>query len=241
MKTVLLIALFALLCVGYVYPIQFSKSALVFPTKHTSPAAGLPCKLCVSFMSNAIQELIEIIANVGIVGGCSAVCSLLPTQLEQVACDLLCDVLGIEEFVKLIDAVDPDPIYICKMLKSCPINDNGNVHIDSFTITPAAGRVHSTFTFSCAYSVLNTTGTGELLVEVQPPGAPPFGDGELLESKKPGKYSFKLTLKAEPSEEEPFIPGTYHALFAVCENECGSKHPHSKIYDEAKAQFQITP
>jgi len=241
MKTVLLVAIFSLLCVGHVYPIQFSKSELILPTKYTSPTVGIPCKLCVAFMNNAIEQLIEIIANVGIVGGCSAVCSLLPAQLEQVVCDLLCDVLGIEEFIKLIDAADPDPIYICKVLKSCPINDNGNVRIDSFTISPAAGRARSTFTFVGIFSVLNTTGTGEVLMEVQPPGAPPFGDGELLESKTPGKYTFKLTLKAEPSEQEPFIPGTYHALFAVCENSCGSKHPHSKIYDEAKAQFQITP
>jgi len=241
MKTILLVVLFALLCVGYVYPIQFIKTDLILPNKHTSPNVGLPCKLCVSFIANAIDELIEIIANVGIVGGCSAVCSLLPLQLEQVACELLCDVLGIEEFVKLLDEVDPDPIYICKVLKSCPINDNGKVRIDSFTITPAAGRVHSTFTFVALYTVLNTTGTGEILIEVQPPGAPPFGDGQLIETKTPGQYNFKASLKADPSEEEPFIPGTYHAIFAVCENSCGSKHPHSKIYDEAKSQFQITP
>jgi len=192
-------------------------------------------------MENAIDELIQIIANVGIVGGCAAVCGLLPNPVEQVICNLACDVLGIEEFVKLIEAADPDPIYICKQLKACPINDNGKVVIDSFNVTPAAGRVHSVFTFTATFTVINTTGTGEILLEVKPPNAPPFGEGELLESKTPGKYGFKASFRAEPSEEEPFIPGTYNCIFAVCENECGSKHPHSKIYDEAKTIFKITP
>jgi len=239
MKTIILILLFALLSVGYVYPVQFSKGELILPSKQTSPKLDF-CSVCVSFMDNTIQTLIEIIANVGIVGGCSAVCSLLPNPVEQTVCSLLCDILGIEEFIKLLDKIDPDPIYICKQLKVCPINDNGAVRIDSFQVQPTVGRVRSTFTFTATYTVLNTTGTGELLIEVQPPGAPPFGDGELLETKKPGTYSFKASFRAEPSEEEPFLPGTYHALFAVCENECGSKHPHSKIYDKATTQFQIT-
>ena len=27
---------------------------------------------------------------------------------------------------------------------------------------------------------------------------------------------------------------------ALCNGECGSKHPHSKIYDEASSKFTIT-
>ena len=29
-------------------------------------------------------------------------------------------------------------------------------------------------------------------------------------------------------------------LSAICNGECGSKHPHSQIYDEAEATFTIT-
>ena len=58
--------------------IAFSSAALIKPSKISMPLNVVPptprfkgvelCKVCVSFMSNAIQDLIEIIANAGIGG-----------------------------------------------------------------------------------------------------------------------------------------------------------------------------
>jgi hypothetical protein len=31
-----------------------------------------------------------------------------------------------------------------------------------------------------------------------------------------------------------------YVFTAICNGECGSSHPHSKIYDEATTTFQIT-
>lgn len=57
------------------------------------------------------SELLNIIANVGVIGGCEDICSKLPQKFEAVACDLVCDYVGIDEFVKIITEIDPDPVY----------------------------------------------------------------------------------------------------------------------------------
>ena len=48
------------------------------------------------------------IVDVGIVGSCGQLCQLLEqktgSQALGVACDLLCDIVGIQEFVKIIQA-----------------------------------------------------------------------------------------------------------------------------------------
>ena len=35
-------------------------------------------------------------------------------QIEDTVCDLLCDYVGITEFIKIIQEADPDPVYICQ-------------------------------------------------------------------------------------------------------------------------------
>jgi len=44
-----------------------------------------------------------IFVDIGVVGGCSDLCSKLPQKAEQEICDVLCSVVGIEEFIKLIE------------------------------------------------------------------------------------------------------------------------------------------
>ena len=43
------------------------------------------------------------LSDVGVVGTCETLCSYLPTQLEEVICNLACDYFGVEEFVKEIE------------------------------------------------------------------------------------------------------------------------------------------
>lgn len=83
--------------------------------KALQPQSDWECSTCVSFMdqgtwqlcyyahSLAIDNLINIIAQVGIGGGCSAVCGLLPAQWEATICMLACEVVGIEEFANLVN------------------------------------------------------------------------------------------------------------------------------------------
>ena len=92
-----------------------------------------------------------------------------------------------------------------------------------------------------------------------------FGEAE-NDCKSLGSYNVECDLKAVPDPEceqppcEMWLPGTYNQCItigqyktilpiiqdiivtAVCYayGECGSKHPHSTIYDEAHLSFEVT-
>eukprot|EP01130_Rhizamoeba_saxonica_P000596 TRINITY_DN10559_c0_g1_i1.p1 TRINITY_DN10559_c0_g1~~TRINITY_DN10559_c0_g1_i1.p1 ORF type:complete len:238 (+),score=57.60 TRINITY_DN10559_c0_g1_i1:35-748(+) len=197
------------------------------------------CETCVSFIGQAINQLLNIILNVGVLGSCGSLCGMLPNQLEQVVCNLACDYVGIEAFVDLINYEDPDPIYICEEVTMCPIKDNAAGKINSVTITPAVGHQGDTFTIVVDFTITNATGTGELAVDVFPPEGFPFGDGELMVQTPPGRYGAKLQFEAKPNQEEPFMPGTYTVEAALCEGSCGSIHPHSYLMAKGKGTFKI--
>jgi hypothetical protein len=96
------------------------------------------CKTCVAFMEDAEGELIDIILQglelesvfdflflifffffffffffneVGISEGCS-ICGRLKSKLEQEVCGVLCEIVGIETFAKVLQGSDIDPIYV---------------------------------------------------------------------------------------------------------------------------------
>jgi hypothetical protein len=83
------------------------------------------------------------VLNLGIVGSCVNLCQYVAQQtgseIVGVVCNLLCDYVGISEFIKAIEHADLDPIFYCELLKACPINDNGDAKITSFVITPTSG------------------------------------------------------------------------------------------------------
>ena len=171
---------------------------------------------------------------------------MLPAQLEQVACDLLCDIVGIKEFVAIIQKADLDPIYFCELLaQQCPVHDcTGEcAQILGTSVSPKSGPAGTEFTIEVSVKGLNQTSTATIAVDIFPP-APgfPFGDAELVPTGfQPNQvYQVRLSLKAQPSEQEPFSPGTYKVQFAACEGECGSKHPHSDVYAVANDSFEIT-
>jgi hypothetical protein len=47
--------------------------------------------------------IFSLLLDVGIIGGCADLCSFLPNQIEQAVCNLLCDAVGIEGFITLIE------------------------------------------------------------------------------------------------------------------------------------------
>jgi hypothetical protein len=210
------------------------------------------CPTCINFADEALDTLLNIILQVGVLGSCGDICGILQqktgSQILGVACNLLCDYVGITEFIKIIDEADLDPIWYCEILKLCPIKDNGDASITSFTVTPAKGPQGTTFVTAMDYSTVNGTGTGEIVIEIQTVDGVPLGDGFLVLPQNPGKYEEKISIKAEPNPDcdptqqecENWLPGNYNVKIAICNGECGSKHPHSKVYDTASTQFVIT-
>lgn len=205
------------------------------------------CSSCVDLSGQLINELLNVILNVGVVGGCETLCAYLPNQLEQVVCNLACDYFGFEEFVKLIKKADIDPIYICEIIKTCPIFDGGDCKITQLDVTPKSGP-QGEFDIGLTYVSKNGTGTGELDIEIRTVDGIPVGDNFLQEMESAGTYPVNIKLKAVPDPDcdptqgfcEEWLPGNYTVKIAICNGECGSKHPHSQIYDEAETFFTIT-
>lgn len=209
------------------------------------------CPTCISFTGQAINTLLNIILQGGVIGSCSALCNALAQKTGSQAlgevCTLICDIAGVEEFIKLIEKADLDPIYFCELINLCPINDNGDAKFTSFTITPSSGP-QGPREVDFTYMSKNGTGTGEIVLEVETVDGLPIDGSFLHQLAGPGTYPSKVQLKAEPDPDcdpsqgpcEQWLPGNYTLKIAICNGECGSKHPHSQIYDEAQLTFVIT-
>jgi len=202
------------------------------------------CNVCTQFMGQGISQLLNVILNVGVVGGCGSLCgkAFPSAATEQKVCNLLCDGVGIYAFIKLLNTYgkDIDTIYFCELLHTCPVVDGGKAKLDSLVVTPASGKQGTTFEIDAAFTILNATGTGELVMDIIPPRDMPFGDGELYTGFKAGQYGIKMNLQAEPAEEESFEPGVYKVQFALCEGQCGAPFPHTALLTSGMANFTIT-
>ena len=55
----------------------------------------------------------------GVVGGCAELCHFLPSQVLDVACNLLCDFVGIKEFIKIINQYVPPFFCVFFSYVSC--------------------------------------------------------------------------------------------------------------------------
>merc|ERR1711991_875779 len=101
------------------------------------------CATCVNFVEQALHELIEIIINGGVLGGCGDLCSKLSNHLEATICDLVCDEVA-----------------------ACATNDNAAANITSLTVSPPSGQQGTQFVIDAIFKVTNEIATGEIVFQV---------------------------------------------------------------------------
>ncbi|CAF3728116.1 unnamed protein product [Rotaria sp. Silwood1] len=250
--------LIVLLAVGYVSadPHKFNvqsrhiKRALL-PLKQQSNGIDW-CPQCVNSFGDLIELVLDAVLQFGVISTCGDVCDFVAeksgSSLLGFICTIGCDILGIEEFIKLIEKADLDPIYYCETMKLCPINDNGDAKFKSFVILPPHAPVYSTFTIDFVYVSNNGTGTGELIITIKTVDGVPLSTSFLLEEQKPGTYAERFLLDASPDPDcdpaqeqcENWFPGIYNVTVFICNGQCGSHHPHTQLYDSVAGSFQIT-
>jgi len=198
------------------------------------------CSICVEAMGEMINELLNIILNIGVVGSCADLCKHLPKEYEADVCNLICDVVGIELFIKLIEEEDPDPIYFCDAAKICPVTNNGTAFTNSISVSPASGPAGKKFGIVYNYTVTSYTSTGGVNVVVVPPAGFPLSGGNFNEGQPPGTYIAEFTLDTTPSENEPFVPGNYEVDLFLCAGDCSGRHRWSGVYCNGTSSFTIT-
>jgi len=209
--------------------------------KIDNPTAKIDfCNVCVQIMGQIINELLNIILNIGVVGSCGELCHYLPNKYEQDACDLICDYVGIEEFVKIIEYEDPDPIFFCDEAGICPVTNNGSALANGAWVNPESGPTGTKFNIGFNYTVTSKTSTGGPNVVVFPPDGMPIGGSNFDEGEEPGTYVIYFQLDTKPSEQEQFGPGVYNVTAALCAGDCSGRHKYSGVYCEADTAFTIT-
>ena len=68
----------------------------------SSPEFSL-CGTCDQLDGSAINALLNYILNIGVVGGCGKLCHALNNTVARDVCDVACDYVGIQAFVKAIE------------------------------------------------------------------------------------------------------------------------------------------
>jgi len=239
MNKLFVFALIALV-MGQCFVGAFAKKSKPSKSKNHTPKIDV-CPECVDLMSQFIDQLLNAILNGGVIGSCGALCAIVPNQALSVVCDLICDYVGIEAFIDAINSTDPDPIYVCQEIDTCPTVDGGKVVILSSSSHPAKGPQGTTFNIGMTYQILSPTGPGGLEIDVFPPADEPMSDFEFDEGQGNGTYTVTWQLQTQPSESESFSPGVYQVLLTVCEGDCTTIHEWGGIYAQAAVNFTITP
>ena len=115
------------------------------------------------------------------------------------------------------------------------------------------------------FTTTNGTGTGLAVILIDTQDELPLYANTLSEARPPGTYTVKWEAEAEIDPDceifcEQWLPGNYtvHAgmhclslflfikkravivLIEICNGQCGSGHPHTKLYQRAVTSFNIT-
>jgi hypothetical protein len=61
------------------------------------------CIYCVDFVEQTLDTLVEVIVDTGLVQGCASICEKLEEKYEQITCILFCDLIGVAEFVQIVE------------------------------------------------------------------------------------------------------------------------------------------
>ncbi|PRP77541.1 hypothetical protein PROFUN_14225 [Planoprotostelium fungivorum] len=221
------------------------------PAVRESAALDL-CPTCQSLLETALQNLLQIIVReseffpsfedrleAGIGGSCDKICTQLENQYEQIACGLVCEYVGVTEFSKILQSVDPDPIFVCQEFELCPIVEGGQVRFIASGVNPLSGPAGTTFNIQVDYAVINSTGPGLVTLSVGK-GLAASLVSTFIEGQEPGQYGMSWSLDTTPSDDQPWTVGAYPILFQICEGDCTGKHSHSRVYAQRTSSLQIT-
>lgn len=195
------------------------------PNSFLKPKEFYGCEICIAFWTQALNNLIQIIGDIGVGGGCSAICGELPQEWEQEACFLFCQIVGSEYFGELVNDIDPDPIWNCMELYACPSAANATGNITSIKVSPTVGPLGTTFSVTATYKLFSTIGTGQVLFFfVAPQGGFEFYFSNNIIGQLAGTYASAESFDSTPTEEAPFYDGTYTVFAEICEGTCGGTH-----------------
>lgn len=97
------------------------------------------CSTCVSTFDDLIYFIIDGTIEVGIINSCNDICDYVTQKSTNpylpAICSIGCDIVGVNEFIKLATEVDLDPIYFCDSLNICPSQSNLLLHFEFMCVS----------------------------------------------------------------------------------------------------------
>jgi hypothetical protein len=82
------------------------------------------CPFCINEAVISINVILNVILDQGILQTCGELCSIVANKTGSTLigdiCDLVCDGIGLDEFIRLIITADLDPIWYCEIADLCP-------------------------------------------------------------------------------------------------------------------------
>jgi len=197
------------------------------------------CPICISLMTDAMNELVQIAANGGVVGGCSALCGQLKNSLEADACGLVCDYVGITAFSDALNYIDPDPVFTCMLMDVCAKTNDASAELLEMKLDPATGPVGTHFDLTVEWNTTSALATGQLELAINGGQISGLGSSQMLYGQADGLYKAKFSFDTKPTNDAAWADGTYSVTFALCEGACGSSHAYSYTVIENTVGFVL--
>jgi len=186
------------------------------------------------------------ILNGVIVNDCEELCALLTPYgwYAVVACDAVCLGFGIDAFINLIVNEDIDPIWYCELLDMCTIDDcqgdclDITVYITRPNRIPQGGVINQYFTVDVKKP---WNGTGMFTFVINDPVQGQQEQDALIDGGWGPVGTATYAIQIPSAEAQLTVNATISSQILICNGECGSKHPHSRIFSQASTTFIITP
>jgi hypothetical protein len=171
-------------------PVKNQKNQLALKKNVTEDISV--CGTCCDFVGLVFDVFKYEIVTIDMFGNCMAICYLVRTKIVnstevEIFCDTLCNAVGIEAFLHLLNIGDTDTIYYCEQLEACKVFNDGDAKIAQLSISPSQGK-QGNLTFGIDYITKNGTGTGEISISIHTVDNIPFVKTFLNLPKKPGKF-----------------------------------------------------
>ena len=179
------------------------------------------CKICVDLAADVQNDILTASLNKTLNTDCTSLCSFIEQKTSKIevitACNLLCDMVGINKFLYEINKAKMDSILFCELLNVCSThkqdeNDKkGDANLTRFIFKPDLIRIGSKFDAFVFYISFNGTNTGEMQMRIKSPNGTESILSYLIQSQSPGIYEeiFDFEAKSKPD----------------CKNSCLNWHP----------------
>ena len=200
------------------------------------------CSMCVSFMDQFLNALLNEILNGGVIGSCSGLCAAVSVgnPIAFSVCELLCDYVGINAFIRLIQWADLDPVWLCEEITFCKKTTctSNCAAVHSVTAEPLTLPSGNYINFTVIASVLSenvgVSSIGLVVTNTQPDShGNYFQDMEVGILYQPGVETYRILFPILTSDSDgmgdtyPWPTGTYNSTAMFCEGLCGSNHTGS--------------